>query len=140
MRLFLVNTHLLPQAYRSSIGFCNEFLIAPNRLFCKFWELFWQNIFICHFHVILSVVCISVEVGKYGRIVLPKKLRKKYELHEGFRLIITESNGRICLTPVKIYEHPTEALFGSLKVSKPIDEPKSLAREYIRKKLAEDMQ
>ena len=82
----------------------------------------------------------SVEVGKYGRIVLPKRLRKKYDIQEGFRLIVTESMGRICLMPVKTYEKPTDALYGSLKLEKPIDEPKSLAREFIRKKLSEDMQ
>jgi AbrB family looped-hinge helix DNA binding protein len=82
----------------------------------------------------------SVEVGKYGRIVLPKRLRKKYGLHEGFRLIVTESMGRICLTPIKMYEKPTEALYGSLKINKPIDEPKTMAREFMRKKLVEEMQ
>jgi AbrB family looped-hinge helix DNA binding protein len=82
----------------------------------------------------------SVEVGKYGRIVLPKKIRKKYGLNEGFRLIVTESMGRICLTPIKMYEKPTEALYGSVKTKEPIDEPKTLAREFMRKKLLEDMQ
>jgi AbrB family looped-hinge helix DNA binding protein len=82
----------------------------------------------------------SVEVGKYGRIVLPKKIRKKYGLNEGFRLIVTESMGRICLTPVKTYEKPTEALYGSVKTNEPVDDPKTLAREFMRKKLLEDMQ
>ena len=82
----------------------------------------------------------SVEVGKYGRIVLPKQLRQKYGMHEGIRLIITEFNGRLCLVPVKTYEKPTEALYGSVRLEKPIDEPKRAAREYIRKKLAEDFQ
>ncbi len=84
------------------------------------------------------MINMSIEVGKYGRIVLPKKLREKYGVQEGFKLIITESMGRICLVPVKHYEKPTEALFGSLKLDKPIDEPKSLARNYMRKKLLED--
>ena len=82
----------------------------------------------------------SVEVGKYGRIVLPKKLRQKYSMHEGNRLIITEYMGRICLVPVETYKKPTEALYNSVNPSKPIDEPKQLAREYIRKKLVEDYQ
>ncbi|MFB3890320.1 MAG: AbrB/MazE/SpoVT family DNA-binding domain-containing protein [Candidatus Bathyarchaeia archaeon] len=83
---------------------------------------------------------LSVEVGKYGRIVLPKKLRQKYGMHEGIRLIITEYMGRICLTPVNIYEKPTQALYGSVKTDSPADEPKRVAREHIRKKLAEDLQ
>jgi AbrB family looped-hinge helix DNA binding protein len=81
----------------------------------------------------------SIEVGKNGRIVLPKRLRKKYGIEEGFRLIVTESMGRICLVPVKTYEKPTEALYGSLKVDKPIEEPKSFAREHIRNKLLPDV-
>ena len=82
----------------------------------------------------------SVEVGKYGRIVLPKQLRQKYGMHEGIRLIITESMEGICLVPVKTYEKPTGALFGSVKPEKPVDEPKRVAREHIRKKLTEDFQ
>jgi AbrB family looped-hinge helix DNA binding protein len=82
----------------------------------------------------------SVEVGKYGRIVLPKRLREKYGVHEGIRLIITEYEGRICLVPVETYKKPTEALYGSVVLTHPVDEPKQLAREYIRKKLVEDFQ
>jgi AbrB family looped-hinge helix DNA binding protein len=81
----------------------------------------------------------SVEVGKYGRIVLPKKIRKKYGMDEGIRLIITEYMGRICLVPVRKYEKPTEVFYGAVKLEKPIDEPKRLAREHIRKKLAEGL-
>lgn len=81
----------------------------------------------------------SVEVGKYGRIVLPKKIREKYGVDEGIRLIITECMGRICLVPVRKYDKPNEALYGSVKMEKPIDEPKQVAREYIRKKLLEDL-
>jgi AbrB family looped-hinge helix DNA binding protein len=81
----------------------------------------------------------SVEVGKYGRIVLPKKIRQKYGVDEGIRLIVTEYMGRICLVPVKKYNKPTEALYGSIKVETPIDDPKALAREHIRKKLLEDL-
>ena len=43
----------------------------------------------------------SVEVGKYGRIILPKRLRQKYGVKEGFRLIITDFMGQILLLPVK---------------------------------------
>ncbi len=80
----------------------------------------------------------SIEVGKSGRIILPKRIRKKYGVQEGSRLIITESIGRICLVPVKTYEKPTEALYGSLKTDKPIGKPKSFARGHIRKKLPEE--
>lgn len=82
----------------------------------------------------------SVEVGRYGRIILPKDLREKYKVHEGSRLIVTEVRGEIILIPVNTYEKPTEALFGSITVKKPIDEPKQTARSYIRKKLVEGLQ
>jgi len=82
---------------------------------------------------------VSVEVGKYGRIVLPKRLRKKYGVQEGFRLIVTEYMGRICLLPVKTYSKPTDALYGSLRIDKPIEEPKIFARDFIRKKLVEEL-
>ena len=80
----------------------------------------------------------SVEVGKYGRIILPKRLRQKYGVKEGFRLIITDFMGQILLLPVKKYENPTEALYGSVKLDKPIEEPKRVAREHIREKLFEE--
>ena len=81
----------------------------------------------------------SVELGKYGRIVLPKKLRQKYGMDEGYRLIVTEYKGRICLIPVKKYDKPTQALSGSVKAEPPIDDPKTFARDYIRKKLLEEL-
>jgi AbrB family looped-hinge helix DNA binding protein len=58
------------------------------------------------------VINTSVEVGKYGRIVLPKKVREKYGMDEGIRLIITKYMERVCLVPVKKYHEPTEALYG----------------------------
>lgn len=80
----------------------------------------------------------SVEIGRYGRIILPKKIREKYGLKEGFRCIIIEFMGQIILLPVKKYGNPTEALYGSVKLDKPIEEPKHVAREYVRKKLVEE--
>ena len=76
-----------------------------------------------------------MQVDRRGRIVLPKRLREKYSIREGVRLIVVESVGRICLVPVKKYENPTAALYGSVKLEKPIDDPKQLAREYIRREL-----
>ena len=89
---------------------------------------------------ITQVTNLSVEVGKDGRIVLPKKIRKKYGVNEGSRLIITESTGRICLVPVKTYPKPTDALYGSLKIDIPIEDPKKFARKYVLKKAIEDLQ
>ena len=81
----------------------------------------------------------SVEVGKYGRIVLPKEIREKYGVGERSRLIIREREGEIVLIPVRRYEKPTEALYGSVKLERPIEEPKQVAREHVRRKLVEEM-
>lgn len=81
----------------------------------------------------------SVEVGKYGRIVLPKEIREKYGVGEKSRLIIREREGEIVLIPVRRYDRPTEALYGSVKLEEPVEEPKQVAREYIRRKLVEEM-
>ncbi|MBS7622324.1 AbrB/MazE/SpoVT family DNA-binding domain-containing protein [Candidatus Bathyarchaeota archaeon] len=81
-----------------------------------------------------------VEVGRYGRITIPKHLREKYDVQEGSRLILAEFADRIVLVPLKTYKNPTEALYNSVKLEEPIDEPKHVAREHIRKKLVEELQ
>jgi len=87
----------------------------------------------------MSVLKLSVEIGKYGRLILPKELRNKYGVKEGSRLIIRDYEGRIILIPVATYENPTEVLHGSIKVESPIEEPKEVARTYIKKKLIEEL-
>ena len=82
----------------------------------------------------------SVEIGKYGRIVLPKELRDKYNVKEGSRLIIRDYGGQIILLPVATYEKPTQALHNSIKVDQPIKEPKETARTHIKKKLIEELE
>lgn len=82
---------------------------------------------------------VSVEVRKYGRIVLPKEIREKYGVGERSRLIIRQREGEIILIPVRRYEKPTEALYGSVKLERPIEEPKQVAREHVRGKLVEEM-
>ena len=85
------------------------------------------------------MISLSVEVGRYGRIILPKDLREKYGVEEGSRLILRGIKGRIILVPVKTYEKPTDALYGSIRLEKPLEEPKDVARAHIRKKLTEDL-
>jgi bifunctional DNA-binding transcriptional regulator/antitoxin component of YhaV-PrlF toxin-antitoxin module len=82
---------------------------------------------------------LSVKVDKYGRIVLSKKLQKKYGIEEGMRLIVTECLGCISLIPVKRYEKPTEAMYGSIKIDVPIDNPNQVAREHIRRQSFEKL-
>ncbi len=79
----------------------------------------------------------DIMVGKEGRLVLPKKIRDKYGVKEGDRILVREFGSQILLIPVDRYDKPTKALHGSLK-TKRIDEPKEVARKYIRRKLAEE--
>ncbi|MEM3377960.1 MAG: AbrB/MazE/SpoVT family DNA-binding domain-containing protein [Candidatus Bathyarchaeia archaeon] len=81
----------------------------------------------------------SVEVGKYGRIVIPKEIRDKYGIGEGSRFIVRERFGEIVLVPVRVYKKPTEALYGSVCLEKPVEEPKKAAREHIKRRLVEGL-
>jgi hypothetical protein len=58
---------------------------------------------------------------------------------ERFRFIIRERDGEIVLLPVKRYERPTEALYGSIELEAPVDEAKRVAREHLRRKLVGGM-
>jgi AbrB family looped-hinge helix DNA binding protein len=78
-----------------------------------------------------------VEVGKDGRIVLPKEIREKKEIEEKTRIIVRLREGEILLIPVKKYHNPTQSLRGSLKVKTPIDDPKAISREHAAKKALE---
>jgi AbrB family looped-hinge helix DNA binding protein len=78
-----------------------------------------------------------VEVGKEGRIVLPKEIREKKEIEEKTRIIVRERRGEIVLIPVKRYTKPTKSLLGSIKPSETIDDPKTIAREHASKKALE---
>ena len=77
----------------------------------------------------------DVVIDKAGRMVLPKETREKYGLEANSRLIIRENMGSITLIPVKKHIKPVESLFGSIKVDAPIDDPKTLARNHIKKRV-----
>jgi AbrB family looped-hinge helix DNA binding protein len=78
-----------------------------------------------------------VEVGKEGRIVLPKEIRENKEIEEKTRIIVRERQGEIVLIPVKRYTKPTQSLLGSVKIKEPVDDPKGLAREHAARKALE---
>ena len=86
----------------------------------------------------MAKIPLYVEVGKDGRIVLPKGVRERYGVTEKTRLLIREREGEIAFIPVTRYDGPTEALYGSVKARKPVDSPKDVARGHIRRKLAEE--
>jgi AbrB family looped-hinge helix DNA binding protein len=75
----------------------------------------------------------TVEVGRSGRIVLPKEIREKYDINENSRLIIRQRQGEIILIPVKKCKNPTEALSGSIKLDEPIDEPWEVVKGHLKK-------
>lgn len=77
----------------------------------------------------------DVVIDKSGRMVLPKETREKYGLEANSRLIIRENLGSITLIPVKTHINPVASLFGSIKVDTHIDDPKTLARDHIRKQV-----
>ena len=78
-----------------------------------------------------------VEVGKEGRIVLPKEIRQNKDIEEKTRLIVRERQGEIALIPIKKYEKPTQSLLGSIKTTTPIDDPKGQARRHVAEKALE---
>ena len=80
----------------------------------------------------------DIVVGKEGRVVLPKKIRDRYGVKEGDRILVREFGSQIILIPVDRYDKPTKALHGSIRTRKKIDEPKEFARNYMRRKLAEE--
>jgi len=60
-------------------------------------------------------------------------------MDEDSKLIIRKRRGQIILIPIRRYEKPTEALYGSIKPEKPIDEPKKIARGHIKQKLSREI-
>jgi len=60
-------------------------------------------------------------------------------MDEGSKLIIRKRGSQIILIPIRRYEKPTEALYGSIKPEKPIDEPKKIARGHIKQKLSHEI-
>ena len=77
----------------------------------------------------------TIEMGKSGRIVLPKETRARYNLGQKTKFIIREGKGEITLIPIQQYENPTEKLYGIIQVSETIDNPKDEARRYIKQQV-----
>ena len=73
----------------------------------------------------------TLRLGKDGRITLPKTLRQRLGLNEKTRLIIREHEGLIVLTPLATHENPTEALYGSVPLTPPVDDSKETARRHL---------
>lgn len=123
-----------PEVLVSSVQNSNEIYLGKEN---KEENRVVNNSYICRFSSLLSMVT-DVVVGKEGRVVLPKKIREKYGVKEGDKILVREFGSQILLIPIDKYEKPTKALHGSVKIRKRIDEPKELARKYMRKKMEEE--
>jgi bifunctional DNA-binding transcriptional regulator/antitoxin component of YhaV-PrlF toxin-antitoxin module len=77
----------------------------------------------------------DVVIDKSGRMDLPKETMERYGLDSNSRLIIRENIGSIILIPVKKHLNPVDSLFGCIRVDAPIDEPKTQARNHIKKRV-----
>jgi AbrB family looped-hinge helix DNA binding protein len=78
----------------------------------------------------------KISVG--GRIVIPKEMRRKLKMEEGEKVIIEIKGRELIIKPKNMVEKPIEKLYGSIKV-KPEKNPKKEAREWMRKKIEEDL-
>ena len=67
-----------------------------------------------------------------------KKIGERLGMKRGGRIIIRAFGSHIVLIPVNIYDKPTRALHGSVRLLKSVDKPKELARSYMSKKLEEE--
>jgi len=76
----------------------------------------------------------TLEVGRYGRIILPKDVRLRHGIREKSRLIVRERGNQIILIPVATYDNPTEALYGSVDLTPSVDDPKETARRHLHRK------
>ena len=77
----------------------------------------------------------TLKLGKDGRITLPKSFRQRLGLNEKTRLIIRDHEGYITLIPVATHENPTDALYGSVPLTPPVDDPKMTARRHLHNKM-----
>ena len=64
---------------------------------------------------------------------------ERQKMDESSKLIIRKRGSQIILIPVRRYKKPTEALYGSIRPKKPIDEPKKIARGHIKQKLSREI-
>jgi len=115
----------------------------------------------------VSVLVEVLRVTKKGQVTLPKRLREKYGIVD--KALVEEAQGGVLLrrAPSPFDDmgsfkpfsggktsrqllceardedagkmELTDVLYGSINVEKPIDDPKQVAREHIRKKLLDDL-
>lgn len=86
---------------------------------------------------ILNVKMEEVKLSAGGRIVIPKKMRKVLRVEEGDGLLLSMEGKKLVIQSMNMVENPVEKLYGSVKVGG--KNPKKEAREWMRKRVEEDL-
>jgi len=73
------------------------------------------------------------EIQGGGRVTIPKSLRDRFGLREGTVVKIMANDDLIMIEPPK----RLVSLRGLIQTEAPCDDPKAVAREYMKKKLDE---
>jgi AbrB family looped-hinge helix DNA binding protein len=76
------------------------------------------------------------EIQGGGRVTIPKSLREKFGLKEGTVVRISVKDGSIILEPPK----RLASLSGLIQTDEPSDDPKAVAREYMKKKFVDELE
>lgn len=79
----------------------------------------------------------KVKVSVGGRVVIPKEIREKLKIESGDEVKISVKDRILVLKPEGI-KNPVERLYGSVR-TKPEEGPKKVAREWVKKKIEEDL-
>ncbi|MEA2053568.1 MAG: AbrB/MazE/SpoVT family DNA-binding domain-containing protein [Candidatus Thermoplasmatota archaeon] len=78
----------------------------------------------------------KISVG--GRIVIPKKMRRRLKIEEGEKVIIEIEGRKLIIKPKNVVEKPIEKLYGSVKVT-PEENPKKEGREWMKERIEKDL-
>lgn len=80
---------------------------------------------------------VKTKVSEGGRIVIPKKIRKKFGIKKEEDIKIEVEGKKIILRPESLEENPVEKLYGSAK-TEPEQSPKKEARKWVTEKLEKE--
>ncbi len=78
---------------------------------------------------------ITAQVTSKGQLVIPFKLRRKYSITKGTRMVFDEEGGRITIQPLT--EEYVKSVRGILKTGNGLSATEELLKEH-REELAED--
>ena len=76
------------------------------------------------------------EIQGGGRVTIPKSLRDRFGLNEGTIVKISANDDLIIIEPPK----RLVSLGGLIETETPSDDPKAVAREFMKKKLVDEIE